>query len=678
MTTQSTINEVAATSNTIEEIGYPTDIKKAIAEYIWNWFDARATTINIDFKINDQLENIESFSISDNGDGIVCEDLETTFRPILDSPKKEFNASFYTRWRRGKGRFSFLSFSQEATWDTIYKNSWESKKYKITIASSQKHKFLNTNPIIVLEETGTKVEFFNFQKDLTKDFLEWDEFMNFLKFEFCWFLHLHKSSDFKIIVNGIELDFESVIQDSSIVEEDIEDSGKVHKFSIYYIQWNNKIGEDSQNYYLNSLSKPQWNEDNWTNKKGDNFFNSLYIKSSFFDSFEVLQKKPTQDSIIGFEKPLNSNYSEVFRKLSKKLENFLLEKKKIYLKAKGNLLVEKLYQEWVMPQFWSWKYEALKKEDFEEIVKEIYIFEPQIFEKNGNKKQKQTILSFLKLLLDDDKREYVVSVMQWILELTEEQVKEFSTVLGKTKFSGIVKLGNLIIGRQELILQLKKLVFDLDKFTTEREHIQKIVEKNYWLFWEQYSMVSADKNFAVLKSKYEEFTKWNASKKTKIEKDEDKRRPDIFLARTRDLPQHNQNNTIMEHIIVELKRPTQNIWSEQFRQIEDYMEYIKNDPVLWSKLNTWKFYLIWEELKSYITDKYEPWDDPFLIHQSQWIYRIYALKWSDLFRIFENSHKHLLIELDLDDNDLLEKLGLLELPPNIDTVDTITENILKK
>ncbi len=28
--------EVAATSNTIEQIGYPSDISRAIAEYIWN------------------------------------------------------------------------------------------------------------------------------------------------------------------------------------------------------------------------------------------------------------------------------------------------------------------------------------------------------------------------------------------------------------------------------------------------------------------------------------------------------------------------------------------------------------------------------------------------------------------------------------------------------------------
>ncbi len=29
---------------------------------------------------------------------------------------------------------------------------------------------------------------------------------------------------------------------------------------------------------------------------------------------------------------------------------------------------------------------------------------------------------------------------------------------------------------------LKTLVYDLVKFTNERDHIQKIIEQNYWLF----------------------------------------------------------------------------------------------------------------------------------------------------------------------------------------------------
>ena len=330
-----------------------------------------------------------------------------------------------------------------------------------------------------------------------------------------------------------------------------------------------------------------------------------------------------------------------------------------------------------MPHFWKWRYEEIKKEDFEEVVKEIYIFEPQIFEKTTNKIQKQTILEFLKLLLDDEKREFIIETMRGILQLDDEQTKEFSEILNKTRLSGMINLTKSIIRRQEIILQLKKLVFELIKFTTERDHIQKIVEKNYWLFGEQYNLVSADKQFSFLKKKYLNYCWENEEDlEEKVSGSEDNRRPDIFLARTRDLPSH---NTTLEHIIVELKRPTQSIWKDQYRQIEDYMEYIKNDPILGSKLNSWKFYLVWDSLETYITDKYlefEDNDDPFLIWKSNQVYRIYALKWSDLFRVFENSHKHFLDELELDDEELLKRLELDHIDLSREQSDKITSEIL--
>ncbi len=131
---------------------------------------------------------------------------------------------------------------------------------------------------------------------------------------------------------------------------------------------------------------------------------------------------------------------------------------------------------------------------------------------------------------------------------------------------------------------------------------------------------------------------------------------------------------------MELKRPSQDIGKEQYRQIEDYLDYIKNDQELWSKLNSWKFYLVGNELDSFITEKYESFndnDDPFLIHKTD-IYRIYALKWSDLFRTFENSHKHILNELDLNDDELMKRLELNDPESSREQSDKITLEILNK
>ena len=71
------------TTKSIERSGLPSDFKKAIAEYIWNGFDANGTIIEINFDSND-VGYINSFSISDNGSGINLTKIGDTFGQFMD------------------------------------------------------------------------------------------------------------------------------------------------------------------------------------------------------------------------------------------------------------------------------------------------------------------------------------------------------------------------------------------------------------------------------------------------------------------------------------------------------------------------------------------------------------------------------------------------------------------
>ena len=48
--------------------------ERAVAEYIWNGFDAHATEIHVNYKYEQNFYSITELSVSDNGDGIVFED----------------------------------------------------------------------------------------------------------------------------------------------------------------------------------------------------------------------------------------------------------------------------------------------------------------------------------------------------------------------------------------------------------------------------------------------------------------------------------------------------------------------------------------------------------------------------------------------------------------------------
>jgi len=55
---------------------------RSIAEYISNGFDAKATTVNVNYEFGGE-GNLRKLEISDNGTGINHRELTTKFKPIL-------------------------------------------------------------------------------------------------------------------------------------------------------------------------------------------------------------------------------------------------------------------------------------------------------------------------------------------------------------------------------------------------------------------------------------------------------------------------------------------------------------------------------------------------------------------------------------------------------------------
>ena len=413
---------------------------------------------------------------------------------------------------------------------------------------------------------------------------------------------------------------------------------------------------------MNSDKKYIWDEDNKTNNKWDGFFNSVYIISKFFDNFKIIEKSSEAKWLFWY----TSKYSKTFKEIDEYIRQMLLEQKQKFLRSQWNIIIEKLYEKNLIPVFGSSDFDKLKKENYEEVIKTIYIFDPQLFEWWWNYIQKKTILSFLKSMLDWNRSD-LLEIVSKLLELDEEELNEFRNVLNNTKIQNLNKLVNFLLDRKKTYLLLKKLVNEYKKETTERDHIQKIIEKNYWLFWEQYNLVSADQNFNTLKAKYCEVLE----KENHWWVDGNLKRPDIFIVRTRKIQWHNAQYSINEHIIVELKRPSQSIGIDQYRQIEDYMRIISKDQTFSWRLDQWKFYVVGNELSDDLDwERNDSIDqgDPFLVKSSKSKFRIYALTRHELFSVFENNHNNYLECLELDDENLLESVM-------VDSADNITKNI---
>ncbi|GAA4277708.1 ATP-binding protein [Aquimarina mytili] len=638
------------TSKSIEQSGLPNDYKIAIAEYIWNGFDANASKVDINFDAN-EVTYINHFSISDNGSGIDISTLEDTFGNFLDSQKaNSFSTTGFVKGKKGKGRYSFASFCNKVKWDTTFENKEKFLNYTIEIEKTDSVNYtVSEEKKIQTSGTGTKVVFDGFF-GLTSDLLESEDFIEFLAREFGWFLFLNKDKNYSLTLNGVEIDYSSIIADTDTFDLDVGE----YDFRISYIRWSKNIGDKYYYYFLDNDKLEKGRKHTSFNNRGIDFHHSLYIQSNYFDSFkETKVDMPT----LSFQ--INQT-DGTFKSLISQLNLFLSNKEKQFIKEnKADELITSYYKKGIFPKFKANAYEKLRQQDLENVVKEIYCAEPKIFQ-NLNTTQSKTLVGFLNLLLDTEERDNILLILENIIKLSEEERTELAEVLENTQLQRIITLVKFLEHRHYVVKVLKTLVYDLEKFTNERDHIQKVIEANYWLFGEQYHIVSADKNFEILLNNYLQFIKDKGEKPVvkKLNRKNKLKRPDIFICRKVYTPDPNsKEDTIEENIIVELKRPSVVIGDKQFRQIEGYLRYIVEEEQFNSQNRKWKFLLIGKKVDSYIIDLYENQKNKskkFLV-QSIRNFEIYAMTWDDIFTNYHLKNRHLIDKLEFKDT-VLEEL----------------------
>lgn len=656
-------------NESIETAGLSKDYKKCLAEYVWNAFDAEATTVNI-ITIRNDMGGLEAIKIIDNGHGINGQNINDTFGVFLASNKSNKPKWTSIHGSKGKGRFSFISFGRQAMWETVYKSGYVNKKYSILINAQDKDYFEITDEKIVCEEMGTTVTISGIDGISYSDIVSNELNKCFVNI-FAWFLYLNKDKNFNINIDGRKIDYSEIIDESLSEKSIIEVENQI--FEINFIKWIGKINERYYYYFLNSEMCEVYKQYTSFNKNSIEFPHSVYIKSDYFNNFEIAN----DDVEEGQVSYIKNQKDRVFLELIKGLKFLIENKRKQFIRIEAPKIIEKFNREGVMPRFKENKYDVERKQDLENVVSEIYSIQPKIFERS-NIEQKKSIIGFLNLLLDSDERAGIINIIDNISKLTTEERKDLNNILMKTDFSRIIRTIKMIENRYIVIESIKRLVYELNQFTNERDHIQKIIENNYWLFGEQYNLVTADKNFEkVLASYLHALDGEDCNENYKIENQDRLRRPDIFICRSRYYEMPDSINS-EENVIVELKQPSVVLNKKIFRQIEDYMDLIMNDSRFNSSLRKWKFIMVSTKVDDYIKGEYVNWKDKgraFLIKGGE-KYEIYAMTWDDVFKSFDIKHKYLLDKLQMDKSIIEDELEAKGIEISRDGANNLTNELL--
>jgi hypothetical protein len=663
--------QVSLNNNSFDSAGITKDPKDAICEYIWNGFEAGATKVCVSLN-GEPLKEAMSIVVADNGNGIRYDNLDETFGKFLSSVKNEGTLRIKLSANKGKGRFSYLCFSSSAEWTTTFKENGVLKTYKIFMDALSKNEYDPKEPENTgVCTTGTTVAFpLSDAKDTEQ--LSYLNMREKLLEEFSWFLYLNKGKSLSLEYMGTTLNFSEYIntelsKDSNVIIEN-------QAFDISIVVWESNVANTSKIYFLSSKAEIVDVQNTSYNKNTVGFYHAVYVSSEYIKPKMSLPQTDTNEQYnqlkIGFPNP----HRKIFNALNKHILSLVSTAFDSFLILQADKRLADMKNRGTMPSFSGDEYGKLRKKDFETVTRKLYCTEPKIFHKL-NPTQEKSLLGFLNLLLSSEERENVLQIVEQVVCLTTEQRKNFAEVLQRSKLQYIIDAISIIEHRVYVIEQLKKIVFDMASFANERNHIQKIIEQHFWLFGEQYYLLTADKNMKTTLQAYENITQnFGSTESVSLTQQESLQRMDIFL-----YTQQMQLNNNSEMLIIELKAPSVKLSWDVYNQVVRYAHTIKKEPRFNSPSRLWKFYAVCSIVEEEVKTKYKNFEH----HGKRGLveiidnFEIYALSWDDVFQSFETRHDFMLKNLKLDYSQVSFALAHENnLPASRETVDNLSDKLV--
>lgn len=646
-------NQVALETEGIKRALKNISVYDAISEYIWNGFDANATIVDVKF-LRNSLGGISQVAISDNGMGISKETLLQKFTPVFTSNKAALSKidsrnSSITHGKNGVGRFTFFTFATQAVWSTVYADARGDKhyKYSIEIESESLDRYRDSDIVETDDPVGTIVTF----SDFSPDEFDFKALKDFLAFEFAWYLVLNSNRQFVLTIDGHALDYSNLLADQEKVQYSYEKTNVF--FDVTFCRWNAKLHEEySKYYYINSDGIEVYKENTTLNNKGDKFYHSVFIQSQMFDNFMY---DVDEDEIVI---EAYTKTSPEFAFIKEQVDRHLRNMRNPYIKQYTQKFVAELKSKGAYPSFQRNNIlDRVREQSLDEMISVIYTAEPKIFS-NLNLTQQKTLVRLFDMTLQSGEIDSLYAVLESIIDMTSEDRADLAELLKYTNMSNITKTIAIIKDRLEAIQRLKLLVFDEKKYATEVEHIQPFIEKNYWLFGEQYYLVTAEEpDFEEALRRFLYILRGEAKPKGSVYIDSPHRKKemDIFAV------QRKLNGSLKKCIVVELKRPSKVLGAKELQQVKKYFSVIDGEDRFNAPNVEWEFFLVGNDYNKEIADELES----ARSHGEQSLIfsvgkkKIYVKKWSEIFTEHEVNLNFLNEKLAIRQQEILKDVSVM-------------------
>jgi hypothetical protein len=563
----------------------------AVAELIWNALDADADRVEVSIEEN-ALSGIERITVSDNGDGLPLADAKAAFGNLGGSWKKNRTKTKrkgrHLHGRDGEGRFKAFALGDTVIWDTVFEDQGKLFEYTITGRRGNLKAFeIGTLKEVSGVPTGTSVRIQAHPENIG-GLSEEGSGLDHLSEQFA--IYLRDNPGLKILFRGHKVDpsrVQKAHKEIPLLDIPLGD-GKVGSALLEVFEWTTNKKErkirlcDERGMTLHEVEAGV--------RPGAEFNFTAYLQAAYIGELHrenLLELEDQTEGLINLLEHARNGLRSYFRERKDSSASSIVQQWKedgIYPYAQDpeNLI------------------EKARREVFDICAINVHEYLDS-FRQGSLKDQKFTLL-MLKTTLEENPPA-LKKILTEVLGLPKDRLKDLAELLERNSFPEIIEAAKVVSDRLAFLSGLEKMLFDPEskRALLERSQLHKILETETWIFGEEFHLTASEINLTNVLRKHIDLLRpegksTGRKKKVKPEKvllDEGgEGRIDLMLARG--IPAYGKSKK--EYLIVELKRPSQDIDLEIKAQIEAYALALVRDEQVDAKNTFWTFIAVSNEI----------------------------------------------------------------------------------
>lgn len=605
----------------VEKLTRPSRRFAGISELIWNGLDAEATKVTVSIAEN-ALGGADQVIVTDNGHGMTNAEAHRYFATLGGSWKRTAPGRHSKSKKRvlhgseGQGRWRAFGVGTFVTWRTVAEVDGGREHTRIIGTLENLTDFHISEPEATEDTPGTRVEIENIRPE--SQGLLGERVHEALTAEFALYLEKYSVT---VAYRGTMLDPAAVQERRD--ELAVEYPNPLGPLSATVIEWKREFPRslllcDQDEVVLGEIAP---------GVQAPGFDFTVYVKWEGFRRFE---------SELLLAELGNPNLSPAIEAVRDSLRTHFRGR----MKEKTAELIEDWKREQVYPYSGdaASPVEAVERELFEVVA----VAAASAVNAASDRPSRRLSLRLLREAIERAPGSLHL-VLQEVMDLPAERLDELAKLLDRTALADIVAAANVVTNRLDFLTGLEVLLFESEnkKALLERRQLHRILAAESWVFGDEYVLAVDDESLTQVLTKHLRLLGRSALAPPVEEKVLTEEGVhgivDLMLSKAVELPRHR------EHLVIELKRPSVKIGSDEITQIEKYAFAVAADERFANTRTRWEFWIVSNELTEYAIRRSTQQPLPAgVIHQEDNI-TIFARTWG---QIIEDCRRRLMFVQD--------------------------------